>query len=176
MIDQKLFLLLNSLTGKSRILDLLMIFLAEYLGYLLFFLVLYLIFSKSTEGKNRYQRFLYTALTLILSRGLFTEIIRFFYYRPRPFLVLNIQPLFNHDVASALPSSHAAIYFALAFSVFYFVDRPWGWKLIAAALAMGFARVVSGVHWPLDILAGILVAFISVWLVRYLFRRVEERI
>jgi len=170
VIEQQLFLFLNSLAGQSRILDLLTVFLAEYLGYFIIFLVLYLIFSKSSEWKNRYQQFLYTALTLILSRGLFTEIVRFFYYRPRPFLVLDIQPLFNHDVTPALPSGHAAIYFALAFSVFYFTDRRWGWKLMAAASIMGLARVISGVHWPLDILAGILTAFISVWLVRYLFR------
>lgn len=153
------------------ILDWLMIFLAEYSGYFLIFGALYLIFFRPGEWKVRCQQFLYAVLSLVLSRGIFAEIIRFFYNRPRPFLVLDIQPLFNHEATAALPSGHAAFFFALALSVFYFVDRPWGWRFIGAALLISLARVASGVHWPLDILAGVAVAFISVWLVRYLFRR-----
>jgi undecaprenyl-diphosphatase len=169
--DLTLFNLIHGLAGKSRVLDLLGIFLAEYLGYFLLFLVLYLIFFRPIEWKVRYRQILYMVLTLILSRGLFTEIIRFFYYRPRPFLVLDVQPLFNHEATPALPSGHAAFYFALALSVFYFIDRPWGWKLIIAVSLMGLARIFGGVHWPLDIAAGFAVALVSIWLVRYLLNR-----
>lgn len=46
---------------------------------------------------------------------------------------------------------------------------------MAAALIIGLARVVAGVHWPLDILTGFLVAFLSVWIAqRLLVRRVDS--
>ncbi len=172
-MDQSLFLLIHSWAGKSRVLDLLGIFLADYLGYFLIFIALYLFFSKSaaSDWRIRLQRFLFTVLVLILSRGLFTEIIRYFYHKPRPFLVLDFVPMVNHDANWAFPSGHAAFYFALAAAVFYLMGRSWGWRFMLGALLIGIARVFAGVHWPLDIIAGLLVALASFFIVKYIFKR-----
>lgn len=169
MIDLQLFNLINGLAGKSRVLDLLGIFLADYLGYFLILLALYLIFSRSTDWRIRYQSLLFTVLALILARGILTEIIRFFYNRPRPFAALEITPLLSHEAVASFPSGHAAFYFALALAVFYFLDRSWGWKLIGAAFLIGLARVFVGIHWPLDIVGGLVMALLSVWLIITLF-------
>ena len=174
--DLTLFNLIHGLAGKSKILDLLGIFLADYLGYFLIILVLYLIFYQLPvkDWQKRYQYFLFTALALILSRGLFTELIRFFYYRPRPFVALNFTPLINHESAAAFPSGHAAFYFALAFAVWVY-DRRWGTIFIIGALLMGIARVASGVHYPFDILGGILVALISLFISKILLNKFYNR-
>lgn len=168
MIDLQLFTLINNLAGKSRILDLLGIFLADYLGYFLILIVVYLIFSQG-GWRMQFQRILFIVLALILSRGLLTEIIRYFYTLPRPFQVLEITPLIVHDITPTFPSGHAALYFGLALAVFYFINRSWGWGLIIGALLMGLARVFVGIHWPLDILGGLLVALVSVYITKYLF-------
>ncbi len=47
----------------------------------------------------------------------------------------------------ALPSGHATTIFALA----AVLGRPWAWAL---AVAVALLRVVAGVHWPGDVLAG----------------------
>ncbi len=174
MLDEYFFNLIHGLAGKSRVLDLLGIFLADYLGYLLILTALYLIFSQK-DWRIRCQFFLFTVLTIIFSRGLLTELIRYFYHRPRPFLVLDFIPLVNHDAASAFPSGHAAFYFALAAAVFYLLGRSWGWRFIVGALLIGIARVYAGVHWPLDIVGGLLVALSGLFIVKYLFKHIEHK-
>ncbi|MDP3999079.1 MAG: phosphatase PAP2 family protein [bacterium] len=171
-MDQSIFLFIHGLAEKNRFLDWAGILLADYLAYFLILGAVYFIFVQK-EWRRRYYIFSFTLLTLVLSRGLLTEIIRYFYYRPRPFIALDFTPLINHDTAAAFPSGHAAVYFALALSVFYLINRTWGWWFLAAALLMGLARVFVGVHWPLDILGGLVVALISFFVVKRLFRGID---
>lgn len=68
----------------------------------------------------------------------------------------------------SFPSDHACVCGAVAAGLF-FVDRRLGWIAAVAALVMGFARVYVGVHWPLDVVAGLAVgAGIAVVLLRLL--------
>lgn len=169
MLDQKIFSLINGLAGKSNLLDFLGIFFADYLGYFLIIIFFILIFTlDGWKKKLHYSAF--AALTIILSRGVFTELVRFFYHRPRPFSVLGIAPLIEEVNKGALPSGHAAFYFALALPLFL-INRKWGWYMIVGASAMGLARVFVGVHWPLDILAGAGAALISFYLVKSLLEK-----
>ncbi len=166
-LELSLFNSLHDLVGKSGLLDWLFIFLANYFGY---FLVAGFIFLLLKE-RNRHQRLHYLffgLLTTILSRGLITEIIRFFYDRPRPFDFLSFTPLISHDPGNSLPSGHAAFYFALALTVFIVNKKWWGWIFLASALLIGLARIIAGVHWPSDILAGLAVSIVSFFVVKYL--------
>ena|SRR3989338_8514816 len=166
MTDQTLFLWIHGLAGKSQVLDFFGIFFADYLGYFLILGAIFLIWSLK-DYKKQAQYLFFTVLTLILSRGIFTELIRFLYYRPRPYLALNFTALVTEDHTSALPSGHAAAFFALA-GIVYLLNKKWGQYFIGAAAIMSVARVFAGVHWPLDIIAGALVGFLSVYLVNRL--------
>lgn len=169
MIDQFFFTAINSLAGKSHLLDFLGIFFAEYFGYFLIIAAIVLIFSLDDwKRKMHYSAFI--ILTVILSRGIFTELIRFFYHRPRPFSVLEVTPLIEQVNKGALPSGHAAVYFALALP-FFLINRKWGWYMVLAASVMGAARIFVGVHWPLDIIAGAVVAAASFYLVKILLEK-----
>lgn len=167
-IDLFVFNIFHGLAGTHWSLDWLYIFLADYLGYFMVLAALVTAFLLK-ENKERLTFIFFTILSLLFSRGLITEIIRFFYYRPRPFLALNFEPLVNHDAASSFPSGHAAFYFALALAVFYFNKKAGKW-LIGAAVLMGFARVIAGAHWPLDILAGAVVGLGGTYMVARLLR------
>ncbi len=169
MFDQQLFLLIHNLAGKSRLLDFLGIFLADYFGYLLV-LTAVVIIAMESDWRKRFANFSVLALSLIISRGIITEIIRAIYYRPRPFLALNFEPLVAEINHGAFPSGHAAFYFALA-GVIWLLDKKWGWRFLIAASLMGLARVFVGVHWPLDIIGGAIVGIASVWAVnKYLIQ------
>lgn len=161
--DLVLFNLIRLLADKSRLLDFLGIFLADYFGYLIFFSALVIIWY-SGDWKKRIHYFSFLALTLILSRGIITELIRFFYHRPRPFMVLDFTPLIDQVNQGAFPSGHAAFYFSLG-GVIWFLNKNLGWRFAGAAALMGLARVFVGVHWPLDILGGAAVGIISVYIV-----------
>lgn len=87
---------------------------------------------------------------------LFNLFLTFWYWRPRPFLVLDISPLIQVSAASkSFPSDHAA----LAFFIAYLLSRhnkKWHWAYILALL-VAIGRVAVGVHYPLDILGGAVV-------------------
>lgn len=78
---------------------------------------------------------------------------------PRPF-VLGLSPVYvPHSNRGAMPSAHATVMFAVAAILFM---RP---SLRFAAIAMAimgaatsWGRVYTGVHFPFDILAGLLLA------------------
>jgi membrane-associated phospholipid phosphatase len=64
----------------------------------------------------------------------------------------------------AFPSGHAAMIFMLA-GVFVFTISRSGlrWLLIVFASLIALSRVVVGVHWPFDILAGAAIGWLGVW-------------
>jgi undecaprenyl-diphosphatase len=170
--DYYFFHLLNNLSHKWWLLDWFGVFLAKYLAYAMIIIAI-LVFFKEKNWRQRIYFFCLSSLSVILSRGIITEAIRFFYHRQRPFIEFKFIPLVNHDVSAAFPSGHAATYFALAFAIFYFIgqteDNPnpkLGWWCLGMALLMGLGRIFCGVHWPTDIIAGALIGWGSVWLVK----------
>lgn len=75
---------------------------------------------------------------------------------PRPF-VLGLAPAYiAHSARGSLPSTHAAVMFMVAFGFMLSPSlRKLGVPLLALAAITGWARVYVGVHFPLDIAAGL---------------------
>lgn len=163
--DYSLFHFINGLAHHNKIIDWLAVFFAGYLQYLLIILFLCLIFILAKDWRYRLHVFLVFLLSAILSRGLITEIIRFFYNRPRPFLALHFTPLIKQELTGSFPSGHMTFYFVLALSIFL-LNKKWGWFFIVSVILMGLARIFVGVHWPLDIIGGILIALLSYFLIK----------
>lgn len=170
-LDLYLFNLVHDLAGSFRLLDLSAIFLAKYLGY---FLILATIAFLISEKSKLVRNAIFILLSLILSRGLITETIRFIYPRLRPFAALDFEPLVNHISSPAFPSGHAAFYFALA-AALILLNYRWKWWVLAAVIVIGIARVFAGAHWPSDILAGAIVGISSVFVVKSILPKPKER-
>ena len=173
-LDTKIFDFIHQLVGKSRLLDLIAIFFADYIGYLLIIVVLFLIFS-TKKIKTRIYNSAFILLSALLSYGILAKTIKFFYGKLRPFEVLEFQPLMDNVSNSAFPSGHMAFYFALAFSLFYIGYKRLGVFFSAILLLMGVSRVFIGVHWPIDIIGGIGVAFLSVYIVNLILTRTNSK-
>ena len=141
------------------------VFFAKYLGYILLavFLVLFL--------KNRNPNFIFIPLiSAVLSRFVFTEIIRFFYFRPRPFVENGFNPLIEHAPTASFPSGHAAFFFALSAGVYSF-NKKAGYWFFGASVVISMARVLAGIHYLTDILGGLAVGVLSFWLVRFAYKK-----
>lgn len=161
--DYLLFQQINNLAGIWPALDWLGIFLAEYFQYAIGAgLLIFWFWKKDSRVKNLWAAGV--ALGAIgLSRGVLTEIIRWLWFRPRPFVDHAVNSLIEHEATGSFPSGHAAFFFALAMAGYLFNRRAGQW-LFAAATLISLARVFVGVHYPLDILAGALVGILSGWL------------
>lgn len=157
--------------------NLIIIFSAKYLGYILlaFFLVLFFK-NRNPEGVatrpyGAGKNFLFIPLiSALVSRFVFTEIIRFFYFRPRPFVAEMFNPLIEHAADSSFPSSHAAFYFALSAGVYSFNKKAGLW-FFGVSLIIGVARVFAGVHYLTDVLGGLVLGIFSFWLISSLYKK-----
>lgn len=170
--DQSLFQTIYALAHQSAFLDGVGIFLARFLPWILIMLfVVRIVLEKN--WRVRFYDFSLVLLSVILAKGVIAEIINFFYYRPRPPVVLSIVPLIPVPGSPAFPSGHATIFFALAMAI-WFISRRWGWWFLGAAALIAVARVYTGVHWPLDVLAGTAIGIISAVIVRKLLPPLER--
>ena len=103
--------------------------------------------------------------------------------RPRPFIEYAGQiTAISHTKTPAFPSGHATKSMALALPFVIFVtDERWWNRLVkglvlSAALAVGYARIVLGAHYPSDVLAGFGVAIAALPLAVVLANRICRRI
>lgn len=173
-MEYLIFEKINGLAGKSICFDSLAVFFAEYLGYILIF-ILFLFLLKNFK---KYRIMVIKALgTAIFARFVIVELIRFIWYRPRPFIDHNVNLILEHPSTSSFPSGHATFYFALAAIVFLSLKkisppqkflRGIGIFFLVAALIISFSRVYAGLHWPSDILAGAIVGIFSAWFINNL--------
>ncbi|MEX2053965.1 MAG: phosphatase PAP2 family protein [Candidatus Colwellbacteria bacterium] len=175
-LDKEAFWFLHGWTGNSAILDALFIFFAKYLFWVMLAWALWLLIRKKDwdNGRpawhNRFQYFSLSVVALILSRGIITNIIATLLQSPRPFAALDIESLIYHADVSSFPSGHVASIIPVVFMLLA-INRKAGWWAFLGAILIGLSRVVVGVHWPSDILGGLLVGAVSFWLVYLFFQK-----
>ena len=77
--------------------------------------------------------------------------------RARPFAAHHVAHVWGaRSTDPSFPSDHSSAAFGIAFAVFFF-DRLVGSVFLAAAVLIAGGRVVVGEHYPLDVIAGLLV-------------------
>ena len=86
-IDVKIFYFFNNLAGKSVVFDATVIFLADYLQYILAAVFILFLYLGSYQNRQKFRIFLVTAVSMIVARFGVTNLIRFLYPRSRPFVI-----------------------------------------------------------------------------------------
>lgn len=165
---------LNSFVFRYEWLDTAIIFFAWFLGYWMLGLFLFLLWYLPSWRARWKEIFSVTIIALILSRGIVTELIRALYPHARPFVDHAVNLLLPHEASSSFPSGHAAFYFALSFAV-YAYNKKIGVLFMVLASLVSIARIMGGVHYPLDIAGGIIVSFLSVIFAKYLYQKMALR-
>ena len=91
-----------------------------------------------------------------------SQVISHVWDRPRPYQdhPLGVIPLITPSLDPSFPSDHATAAFAIAFGIL-FVTRRAGWLFVAWAALIGISRVLAGMHYPTDVLAGAVVGLVS---------------
>jgi len=76
---------------------------------------------------------------------------------PRPFEELAFEPLTGHGKGKSFPSRHTASAFIIGMACLY-VNWWLGALALFLALGVGATRVLAGLHYPRDILAGMVIS------------------
>ena len=158
--DEKLFLWINGLAGNFMPLDTFVQWVvSDYLIPVSMALALVGLWFVGNNGETRrkHQLGVFVALTSMGLSNLAVFMVNLVYFRPRPFVDHDITLLFYPPTDSSFPSNAVAAAFAIALAV-WGVNRRVGAAFLVGAGLYAFARVYAGVHYPLDIIGGALVA------------------
>lgn len=79
----------------------------------------------------------------------------------RPYEVYDILPIINKDSkGKSFPSRHVFSVFVIAMTLYY-ISMPIGIALLIIGLIIGTVRVLGGVHFPRDVIAGAIIGILS---------------
>ncbi len=136
----------------------LIIFCAKYLFIIIVLIAVY-VMARLPRAKRK-QAFIWAILAAVIALIL-TKAAAALYFDPRPF-THGITPLFTHDADNGFPSDHMVVTMVAAV-MSYTYNKRIGAGLVVLSLIVGISRILSGIHNPLDILAGIAIAVVSVY-------------
>ena len=105
-------------------------------------------------------------LSFLLCVGV-AEVIKNLVMRPRPFLdIAELVLLVKPPQSYSFPSVHTVSSFSVAWILLWSRERKAiRYAVFAFALLMAFSRLYVGVHYPSDVLTGMLMAFLGSYLV-----------
>ncbi len=166
----QIFEFLNSFAGQNPLRDQLIVFLASYLPYVLIVAAVIFLFWH-TENKKGKLREIFFVFVVALLAWLLATLIKNLVHTLRPYAVLDaVYKLFQPNDIFSFPSGHATFFAALATSL-YLRHKKVGLIFALGALLIGLARIVSGVHFPLDILGGFALGLGLAYLVDSFFKK-----
>lgn len=169
-MHQSIFYFFNNLAFQNKFWDMLIIFVADWLIWWLILGVFFLFFLKKITLKNIFQIFALALATLFIA-----EVIKLFYFSPRPFLeISDVKLLFTHGLNDSFPSGHTTFAFALATTISFITNYKISLIFFIGACLVGFSRVIAGIHWPLDILAGAILGIGTIALLHLLKNKLKK--
>ncbi len=153
-MNNNIFYFFYNLAYQSNFFDHVVIFFGFWFPYIVVALAVLFLFFFRKSWREFFIVFFSGGLSVF-----FDLILKHFIQAPRPFLALtNIHALFP-ETGYAFPSGHATFFAALAVSIF-FLNKKAGYVFMLFAFLIGLARIIAGVHFPLDIVSGFCLGFI----------------
>jgi undecaprenyl-diphosphatase len=172
-MNNAIFYFFYNLAHQGVVLDKIIIFLAVYFPYLVIIVAgLFLLFHHDVfKAEYPYQVFFKKKKEILgtfvtgVSAWIIAYVLKLLIHASRPFVALpDVQSLIPES-GFAFPSGHATFFTALAFSI-YFRHKSAGYWFVSFAIIIGLARIVAGVHFPIDILGGFVLGYLVAYLVK----------
>ena len=171
-LDIQFFLFLNSLHADWM--DQPMFWISETKPWIPFYI--FLIYQMiRTLGKKVWLAILGIVLLIVITDRFTSGFMKPYFKRPRPSHEVSIdgkvhlvkEPNGNYYKGGShgFASSHAANTFGLAMFLWLLFRKRWKYAslLFVWAFVVSYSRIYLGVHYPLDIIVGALVGFVTAW-------------
>lgn len=129
-------------------------------------LLLYQVFGKKVAPPKKR---LYPLLSMWLLSSLISFVLKYAVERARPFVTYPEIAKLSEAGSFSFPSGHTTEAFTIAFGgILLFRDKQLAILIFLWALLVGYSRMSLGVHFPTDVLAGIVVALLVSLAIRHL--------
>jgi undecaprenyl-diphosphatase len=115
---------------------------------------------------------------MIVATGslILNAVLKSLYDRPRP----ELWPHRGQYQWASYPSGHAIVGVSVIFTIaiMLYRERRWRWPFVVAACVLIlnlYSRLYLGVHWPTDIVGGLVIGVVWLAVTEYAFRPLERR-
>lgn len=164
-MNKELFYFFHSIIERNPSVSPVVFFFAEIFPYIIILsAIIFILFQnkyKHEDGLvriiNKCYELILFSVTVLSSWGI-VVCLKMIFKIPRPFVFLpTVTPLF-YPTDFSFPSGHSAFFSALAGALFI-RHKKVGLLFFLFALCIGISRIIAGVHYPFDILAGLILGF-----------------
>ncbi|AXG49806.1 MULTISPECIES: undecaprenyl-diphosphate phosphatase [Photorhabdus] len=175
-INHDLFTFFNATPESSPAMIAMATFIAKYL-VLIFPLILASFWFWGSERTRPYHRVIVSKTTIAFCFAMLTSYcIGLLCPHDRPFAEGFGYNFLPHAPTTSFPSHHGTTVFTFALS-FLFWHRIWpGLCMMAIALAIAWARVYLGVHWPMDMVGAFIVSLMGCTFAQIIWSLFGERL
>ena len=160
------FLLFLQESVRNPILDNIMIFITSLGngGMIWIAATIVLLIPKKTRKAG-----IMSAVALLGSLIINNNIVKNIVQRPRPFVTFtDLQIIIPTPSEFSFPSGHTSSSFAAAAVFYRHLRKKLGLPAVILAGLIGFSRLYVGVHYPTDVIAGVLMGILLSYLAEYL--------
>jgi undecaprenyl-diphosphatase len=136
-------------------------------------LVLIVLIISVHERSEPLRRKFYILISVLIFAAIVSQGLKQLIYRERPFITHPSIEKFSDGGGSSFPSGHTLEAFAMATALsLLFSKKKIVIPVFAWAILVAYSRIALGVHYPSDVIAGILLGIFIGWIIPRVYRRI----
>lgn len=172
-MNNDLFLLINGWAGHSSLIDGIMVFFAKDLIYVV--AAAAVVCAGLLIYHKQWRTLAFFAGSMVLS-FILLKLAGMLNVDHRPFMDHHVTQLIEHAPGKSFPSDHTTASMAIAAGILFLTAyKKTGAALIACAVLIGFSRIFVGVHYPADILGGLVTGLLGGGITYWIMRATDSK-